>query len=90
MTVALSEGRSRGGRGHRQGPTGWGAQKRGEGRAERFCEVLRVQGLSGGAQDGVAPVLAGAGAEEGFEEVAARDLVFVEGPLRYVGLQVVS
>jgi hypothetical protein len=36
------------------------------------------------------PVFAGSGAEEGFDEVATRDLVFVERAAGYVGFEVVA
>jgi hypothetical protein len=74
--------------------TGGGADPQKDGRIEPFTrikyesptldkrlhEVVRVQFLSGGAQDGGLPVVAGAGAEEGLLEVAARELVLVECP----------
>src|SRR3712207_6482974 len=52
-------------------------------------EMVGVQFLSGRAEHGLAPALAGAGAEERLHEVASRDLVLVERAAGHVGLQVV-
>ena len=50
--------------------------------------MLCAQRLSGRSKHGVLPVFAGSRAEECLDEVASRNLVFVERTAGYVGLEV--